>query len=206
MNNNPSSDIITEKVIDEDGTITTRTTVQLLHGAPIVLEVSWRPAENGSHYSKEDSRLMIGDLSFSVPEMPLPMAHYGLIEQQLGMSCDADPLGDTSENLQQPKRVYIVSRYDGVGVFLDRISAAFWAGDAKKVKEVSIEGAALALKTDKETVAESARAASSKSWETIQAVLALVSIANDAVARIDEMGLSVEDLQKRISWQCYVCR
>lgn len=93
--------------------------------------------------------------------------------------------------------MYLVSRHDGIGVVLDRISAAFWAGDAREVREVSIKVAALALRTDKESVAESARAASLKCWVTIRAVLAVVSIAKEAVARIEDMELSIEDLKKR---------
>lgn len=92
----------------------------------------------------------------------------------------------------------MVTRHDGVEVFLDSLSAAFWGGKRKMVKEVSVNTAAFVLKTDGKSVIESATSASAQAWERIDAVLSIISIAAQLDSRIKDMDLSLEELTARI--------
>lgn len=175
--------------------------MKLQYGSSICIESVWKPTQNQSNLQMAKTSVHFGDLSFRLPRSPALMAHTELVSRERNTFPENQSLNDTrGQHLREtPKRVHMVTRHDGVEVFLDPLSAAFWGGSRKLVKEVSVSTAAFVLKTDGESVVESASSASAQTWDLIDAVLSILSLASQLNARIENVGISLEELTTRTS-------
>jgi len=194
MNDKSQAGVLTESTCETDGSQRIWSIIELRHGSKITIESLWKPSEDESRLVKTNTAFRIGDLSITLPRAPTLRAHSYFIKKEFGDNLESLSSTQTTDtSLKRVKRVHMVTRHDGVGVFLDSLSAAFWAGDCRWVKEVSVETAAFVLKTDRNSVIESATAASRETWEAIDAVSSIISIANQLSSRIGDMGITLEE-------------
>ncbi len=198
MEQNSQTGITTELEQDKEGLQKITTEVRLQHGSSILIESTWKSDQAGSVVEKTGTSIRIGDFSVSLPNGPALLAHANMIQMNhkssLGDSSNTDAVEPPREEV---KMVHMVTRHDGVEVFLDPLTAAFWAGSREGVKEVSLQTAAFVLKADTESVIDSAVEASKKTRETIDVIRSIVSLVEQLDDRISDMGISTEELDVR---------
>lgn len=206
MSNMSQADIASKLTHESDGSLRIRSLLKLQYRASICLESVWKPTKNQSFPEMVEMSVHIGDHTFHLPRSPVLLAHTELVFKEKNTPNENQSLNDTNDqyNPNRPKRVHMVTRYDGVEVFLDPISAAFWGGNRKLVKEVSVRTAAFVLKTDQESVIESASSASAQNWELIDAALSIISLATQIKSHIENMNISQEELTARSYARCTV--
>ncbi|MHA2380325.1 MAG: hypothetical protein ACXADS_13715 [Candidatus Thorarchaeota archaeon] len=198
MSDKSQAEMLTESTHETDGSQKIRTIIRLQHGSNIIFESSWKPSQDKSKLKKTHTSFSIGDLSISLPKAPTLLAHSHLIQKEYSDCLGSLSLTDrTDHSRKSVTRAYMVTRHDGVGVFLDPLSAAFWASDCRWVKEVSVNTAAFVLKADRNSVIESATASSRETWEVIDAVLSIISLATQLGSRVSNMGISIEELSAK---------
>ncbi|MGV9169052.1 MAG: hypothetical protein ACOC38_03825 [Promethearchaeia archaeon] len=195
MSNNNQTDIATESEEDDAGIKRITTTITFQHESSISIESLWKSNQSESELEKIDTLIRIGDFSISLPRGPTLRTHSNLTQKNqnssLRISSDANSSGHLRKRIM---KVHMVTRHDGAEVFLDPLLAAFWAGDSRDVKEVSLRTAAFVLKTDKNSVIESAIRASKKTREQIDVILSIVSLAKQLNEYINDMGISIDEL------------
>ncbi len=198
MEQNNQTGITTELEQDKEGRKKITTEVRLQHGSSIMIESTWKSDQVESVLEKIGTSIHIGDFSVSLPSGPALLAHTNMIQMKHKSSSQDSSKTDAVETARKDvKMVYMVTRHDGVEVFLDPLTAAFWAGSSKRVKEVSLQTAAFVLKADTESVIDSAVEASRRTKETIDVIRSILSLAEQLCGRISDMGISIETLEKR---------
>lgn len=199
MSNTNQTGIVTESTLAADGFLKIRSIIELQQGSQITIESSWKEIPEKSIFEMTETLVHFGDMVFSLPRASTLLAHSFLVSKELAKSREKISTADKRNQLRRKKlkRVYMVTRHDGVEVFLDPLSAAFWGGDRRLVKDVSVNTAAFVLKTDGKSVIESATSASAQTWELIDAVLSIISLATQLNTRIEEVGISVEELTNK---------
>lgn len=190
---------MTESTFAADGSLKIRSIIELQQGSLISIESSGKEIPEKSIFEMAETLVHLGDMVFSLPIAPTLLAHSFLFSKELTKSREKFSIPDKRNQLRRKKqkRVYMVTRYDGVEVFLDPLSAAFWGENRRLVKDVSVNTAAFVLKTDGKSVIESAISASAQTWELIDAALSIISLATQLNTKIEEMGLSVEELTNK---------
>ncbi len=201
MDNKKQNNMVTMSTHEPDGSLKIESIMKLQYGSSICVESVWKPTQGQPNLKMTDTSVRFDDLSFHLPRSPALMAHAELVSKERRTHLENQPLNDTSDRslLKTPTTVHMVTRHDGVEVFLDSLSAAFWGGNRKLVKEVSVNTAAFVLKADGESVIESAVSATTQIWEQIDAILSIISLATQLKARIKDMDLSLEELTNRTS-------
>lgn len=201
MSNTSQTGIVTESILLADGLLKIRSIIELQQGSSIRVESSWKQIPEKSSFEMTETLVHFGDMVFSLPRASTLLAHSHLVSKELVKSCEKLSITDTRNQARRKKqkRVYMVTRHDGVAVFLDPLSAAFWGGNRRLVKDVSVNTAAFVLKTDGTSVIESATSASAQTWELIDAVLSIISLATQLNTRIEEMDIALEELTTKKS-------
>ncbi|MFO7837745.1 MAG: hypothetical protein R6V83_13965 [Candidatus Thorarchaeota archaeon] len=195
MSNNNETDIVTKSEEDDAGMKRITTTITFQHGSSISIESLWKSNQSESELEKIDTLIRIGAFSISLPRGPTLRVHSNLTQKNQNSSLRVSSEANSSEHTQRRvTKVHMVTRHDGVEVFLDPLSAAFWAGNSRDVKEVSLRTAAFVLKADTNSVIESAIRASEKTWEQIDVILSIVSLAKQLNECISDMGISIDEL------------
>jgi len=195
MHNRSTSNIVTESSHEDNGALRIWSTIQLQDDSAIIIESLWKPYQDPLRVERKELTVRIGDLSVSVPQAPTPKIHSHMArELLLNSKPDVTDHDDVMTTNKRTRRVHLATRHDGVDVFLDPLSATFWAGARSRVKEVSVDTAAFVLKADRDSVIQSAIAASKTSWEAIRTALSITSLAAHLDLQIRKTGLSPEEL------------
>lgn len=160
-----------------------------------MIESTWKSDQAQSVLEKTGTSIHIGDFSLSLSNGPTLLVHANMIQMKHKSSLGDSFKTDTVEPAQEDvKIVYMGTRHDGAEVFLEPLTAAFWAGSRKSVKEVSVQTAASVFKADTESVIESAIEASRRTRETIDVIRSIVALTEHLYDRMSDMGISIEEL------------
>ncbi|UCE08970.1 MAG: hypothetical protein JSW61_08215 [Candidatus Thorarchaeota archaeon] len=190
--------ITTELEHDANGKLRIRSVIKLQQGSCIGIESLWKPDYRNSNPEMLESNIQIGGLALPLAKAPALLAHRNLIQDVKECPHEVQTLPHGAEHPKTSlNTVHLATRHDGAEVFLDPLSAAFWARDCRRVKEVSVESAAFALKTDRNSVVESATCASEETWEIINVVLSILSLAKELDSHVSQMGISLKDLRTK---------
>ncbi|MFW9962483.1 MAG: hypothetical protein ACFFCX_02905 [Candidatus Sifarchaeia archaeon] len=201
MSDTSQTGIVTESTLLADGLLKIRSIIELQQGSSISVESSWKQIPEKSSFEMTETSVHFGNMVFSLPRASTLLAHSYFVSKEQVKSREKLSITDTRNQprRKKQKRVYMVTRHDGVEVFLDPLSAAFWGGNRRLVKDVSVNTAAFVLKTDGKSVIESATSTSAQTWELIDAVLSIISLATQLNTRIEEMDISLEELTTKKS-------
>ncbi len=157
-------------VVEDGDILRVRSSVPLLGGSSLEVESSWVVDPAAGCIRHVRTVLTLGPHTLDIGRTYTPVTHMGALKayvvRQHGPSvveCGPD-LGA----LRARETVFLATRRDTLEVFLDRESAVSWAGSRRRVKQVSIEAAKCALKTDRETVLTSAAEASMREHDRMR--------------------------------------
>lgn len=195
-NRRQPSGIMTKSYRGEDRSILVQTTIKFQEGSSVVLESQWVPDRDEDPLKKKGTSVKVQDLTVLLPKAPTLLMHSDIVKKEFGL-VDSENTDNIAHLLKSVKQVHLVTRQDGVEVFLDPLSAKFWGGPHAQIRKVSVYSAASALKTDRESVIESAQAASNRAWEAIDVVLAAITLGINLEKHLEDIGLSVEELSDR---------
>ncbi|MEM2143641.1 MAG: hypothetical protein QXS20_07175 [Candidatus Thorarchaeota archaeon] len=155
----------------------------------LIYRTIWSPADDDmNHVVRRRAEFGIGGVSIPLQSGPTPIDHVTVLRDS-GMTTSETSAGATVD-LTDVTHLFLANREDGCEVFLDEPSARFWARSASNVRQVSVRAACSALKVDRETVLESAVAASAAAWSEIHLLLSIIQFASSARDQLCELGLS----------------
>ncbi len=124
-----------------------------------------------------------------------PQSHLDLLAEYLqgegGLSvheCEQD-----ISTLANRETVFLAQGSKFAEVFLDRLSAVHWARSPDAVREVSVEAARCALKTDRETVLSSALSATEREHDLIKTLQRFHRVAKDSFDLIEQSRLTIPE-------------
>lgn len=95
--------------------------MKLQHGSLLSVKSSWKQIPEKTSFEMVGSSFHIGDLSFQLPKGPALLAHTQLVSKEQNVPLENLLLIDkTNQSSRKAKsRVYMVTRHDGVEVFLE---------------------------------------------------------------------------------------
>lgn len=144
------------------------------------------------------SLIIINGRQLSIGHAFTPFGHLHSLQQHIidnfGIEvseCDLD-----ISSLTNTETVYLARRGELIEVFLDRATAVHWAKSIKLVKEISVDAARCALKTDRESVLRSAYAATNREFDFIQILNCFTDIAHDSKQLMEEIGARMPDISR----------
>ena len=194
MTNDHSRTVVTESSQETDS-IRIWSTIKLEQGPPFVVESLWKRKPKTMRLLRERLAVRIGDLTLPIQHGPAMAEHVEIARRAFPELMYDDSSQEERIILQDSvKTVYLATKPEESEVFLDPISAAFWAADRSEVKEISVDTAAFVLKADRASVIESAIQASKNCWQVMNVVTAIISMAEELKKQMNDMGISSAEL------------
>lgn len=174
-----------------------QTQIECAEGTALLWRSLWRVSPDRRKIAHYRTELGIGTITLDLRPGPTPVGHIAAVRafavKQFGQEFSVDyQVADFQGDF---RRVFLATREEGCEVFADEISARFWAGTPSNVRNVSLRAASSALKTDEETVIESAIAATRSARMEMQVGISLLEVAKRVRDRFEATGISVTTLE-----------
>ncbi len=184
-----------EALGEEPDMFCVRTVLPILGGDSIEVISVWRLSPEGNCVTHHRTYLEMHQQQLELGHSFTPHLHLDILRSHLAEirqievgECEPD-----TEDIIDRETVFLAQGSEFAQVFLDRLSAVLWAGSPKRVKEVSVEAARCALKTDKETVLANALFAKEREYDYLRILQQVHQIADDTLAFLEENGLTDSD-------------
>ncbi len=173
-----------------------KTCMKTLDDGVIDIESVWQIIRNPPALMHVDSCIRFFTVRVPLRYSDVPMEHVECAKQQCATILDAElQVIPTPPEVSDPDTFFLARVGKKMEVFLDPISAIYWAGDCDGIQKVDLEYAKYALKADDETVIESAKNATASVWEEIDFHLSLVDLGRHSSDHLGERDLGVDGIR-----------
>ncbi len=196
MTQNASPPIATVVEHPNEDTLIVTTKMVTLGGGTLSIESVWRINANPPTMTHVNSSIRFFTITMPLRYVDVPMEHVQCARQSASEILDSQPqILPTSPRVSDPNTLFLAKLGKRIEVFLDPISAIYWAGDSDSIQKVDLEYAKYALKADDETVIDSAKNATAAAWSDIDIHLALVDLGRQSSDHLGARDLGVDGVR-----------